>query len=96
MEKGSTKEQILAVALELFSIKGYEATSIAQIADAVGLRKASLYSHFASKQDILDTLVAELTEEFNRHSIFVQPNWEDPAFTQDKKGMRRSRWRVRR
>lgn len=87
MEKGSTKEQILTVALELFSIKGYEATSIAQIADTVGLRKASLYSHFASKQDILDTLVAELTEEFNRHSIFVQANWEDPAFTRDKKGM---------
>lgn len=68
MEKGNTKEQILEVSLDLFSIRGFEATSIAQIADAVGLRKASLYSHFANKQDILDTLVDELTKEFERHS----------------------------
>lgn len=59
MERRNTKEQILEAALDLFSVQGYEATSIAQIADAVGLRKASLYSHFAGKQDILDTLVDE-------------------------------------
>ena len=87
MEKGNTKEQILEVSLDLFSIRGYEATSISQIADAVGIRKASLYSHFANKQDILDTLVDELTKEFDRHSIFAKANWDDPAFTKDKKGM---------
>ena len=87
MERGNTKEQILEVALDLFSVQGYEATSIAQIADAVGLRKASLYSHFASKQDILNTMVETLTKEFNEHSIFVKADWDDPAFTADKKGM---------
>ena len=87
MERGNTKEQILEVALDLFSVQGYEATSIAQIADAVGLRKASLYSHFASKQDILDTMVETLTKEFNEHSIFVKADWDDPAFIADKKGM---------
>lgn len=87
MEKGNTKEQILDVSLDLFSIRGYEATSTAQIAEAVGIRKASLYNHFANKQDILDTLVEELTGEFDRHSIFARADWEDPAFTADKKGM---------
>lgn len=87
MEKGNTKEQILEVSLDLFSIRGYEATSISQIADAVGIRKASLYSHFANKQDILDTLVDELMKEFNQHSIFVKADWDDPVFTEDKKGM---------
>lgn len=62
MEKGSTKQEILETALELFSVQGYEATSISQIADAVGIRKASLYSHFASKQKILDALVKESLE----------------------------------
>ncbi|MBO5598278.1 MAG: TetR/AcrR family transcriptional regulator, partial [Oribacterium sp.] len=57
MEKGNTRDEILDVALDLFSVNGYEATSISQIADAVGIRKASLYSHFASKQDILDNVV---------------------------------------
>lgn len=87
MEKGNTKEQILEVSLDLFSIRGYEATSISQIADAVGVRKASLYSHFESKQDILDTLVDELTKEFDQHSIFAKADWDNPAFTADKKGM---------
>ena len=45
MEKAKTRDEILKVALDLFSVNGYEATSISQIADAVGIRKASLYSH---------------------------------------------------
>lgn len=44
--KGNTKREILDAALELFSVQGYEATSISQLAQAVGIRKASLYSHF--------------------------------------------------
>lgn len=86
MERVNTKDQILEVALDLFSVRGYEATSISQIADAVGLRKASLYSHFANKQDILDTLVEELTREFDQHSIFATADWDDPEFTKGKKG----------
>lgn len=86
MEKVSTKDQILDVALDLFAVRGYEATSISQIADAVGIRKASLYSHFTSKQDILDTLIEELTNEYNQHSIFAKADWDDPNFTMDKKG----------
>ena len=46
MDKGNTRDEILNVALNLFSVNGYEATSISQIAGAVGIRKASLYSHF--------------------------------------------------
>ena len=39
MERGNTKQEILDAALELFSVQGFEATSIAQIAGAVGIRK---------------------------------------------------------
>ena len=60
MEKGNTKLEILDTALELFSVQGFEATSLSQIADAVGIRKASLYSHFESKQEILDALVKNI------------------------------------
>ena len=34
MEKGNTKQEILEMALDMFSVKGYEATSISQIAAA--------------------------------------------------------------
>ena len=83
MEKSNTREEILEAALDLFAVNGYEATSISQLADAVGIRKASLYSHFANKQDILDTIV-----EYADHSIFVRANWDDPEFTKDKTGMK--------
>ena len=87
MEKGNTRDEILNVSLELFSVNGYEATSISQLADAVGIRKASLYSHFASKQEILDDVVALVLEGYEEHSIFADADWDDPEFTKDKEGM---------
>ena len=87
MEKSNTREQILEAALDLFAVNGYEATSISQLADAVGIRKASLYSHFANKQDILDNVVETVLKGYADHSIFVRANWDDPEFTKDKIGM---------
>ena len=87
MEKGNTRDEILKVALDLFSVNGYEATSISQIADAVGIRKASLYSHFSNKQDILDTVIATVLEGYDKHSVFANADWDDPAFAEDKEGM---------
>lgn len=79
MERGNTKQEILEAALELFSVQGFEATSISQIASAVGIRKASLYSHFENKQSILDTLVKEVLEQYAAHSIFAKTDWEKDA-----------------
>ena len=76
MVRGNTKQEILDVALELFSVQGFEATSISQIADAVGIRKASLYSHFDSKQAILDALVKDVLQQYGEHSIFARADWE--------------------
>jgi len=87
MEKSNTRDEILNIALELFSVNGYEATSISQLADAVGIRKASLYSHFASKQEILDDVVASVLEGYAEHSVFADADWDDPEFTADKEGM---------
>ena len=84
MEKGNTKQKIFNTALELFSVQGYEATSISQIADAVGIRKASLYSHFKSKQEILDALIQTTMAQYETHSIFAHADWADPEFVKDK------------
>lgn len=84
IEKSSTKQEILGAALDLFSVQGYEATSVSQIADAVGIRKASIYSHFESKQAILDALVREVMVQYSKHSILAQSDWEDSACTGDK------------
>ena len=79
MDRGNTKREILEASLELFSVQGFEATSISQIAGAVGIRKASLYSHFGSKQAILATLVKEILEQYGKHSIFARADWEKDA-----------------
>jgi AcrR family transcriptional regulator len=54
----SGREQILDAAAEMFSEQGYSAASTRRIAEAVGVKQASLYYHFASKQDILAELLA--------------------------------------
>lgn len=79
MEKGNTKQEILEAALDLFSVQGFEATSISQIASAVGIRKASLYSHFESKQAILDALVQDVLMQYGEHSIFAKTDWQKDA-----------------
>lgn len=79
MDRGNTKREVLEAALELFSVQGFEATSIFQIAGAVGIRKASLYSHFESKQAILDALVKEVLGQYAEHSIFARTDWEKNA-----------------
>ena len=79
MDRGNTKQAILEAALELFSMQGFEATSISQITKAVGIRKASLYSHFENKQAILDALVQEVLEQYEGHSLFARADWEKDA-----------------
>src|SRR5919204_4976264 len=46
-------EQVYAEALRLFSEKGYHATSMQDIASAVGVYKGSLYHYIGSKEDLL-------------------------------------------
>jgi AcrR family transcriptional regulator len=49
----NTKEKIFDVALDLFSKKGYDSVSLREIADSVGIKKSSIYSHYSSKEAIL-------------------------------------------
>jgi AcrR family transcriptional regulator len=54
-----TRENILTAAALIFQEKGYHAASMQDIADAVDLRKGSLYHYVDSKQDILYALLDE-------------------------------------
>ncbi|HEY5334166.1 MAG TPA: helix-turn-helix domain-containing protein, partial [Solirubrobacterales bacterium] len=61
------RPDIIAAATRIFSERGYHAASMTDIADAVGIRKASLYHHVRKKEDLLfaihETLVDELIDE---------------------------------
>ncbi|MGN1028277.1 MAG: TetR/AcrR family transcriptional regulator, partial [Faecousia sp.] len=76
MDRGNTKQEILEASLDLFSVQGFEATSISQIASAVGIRKASLYSHFENKQAILDAIVKDVLDQYAQRSIFAKAHWD--------------------
>jgi AcrR family transcriptional regulator len=52
-----TRDEILEAAVQNFSQKGFHATSMQDIAQSVNLRKASLYHHVSSKQEILVELL---------------------------------------
>ena len=82
----NTKQEILKVSLDLFSIYGFEATSMSKIANTIGIRKASLYSHFESKQAILNEIIDEILEYYDKKSIFVNTDWntEDVPENVDK------------
>jgi AcrR family transcriptional regulator len=58
----STRERILDVALDLFTEKGFDKTSLREIAEQLGFSKAALYYHFSSKDDILMSLHMRLHE----------------------------------
>ena len=53
----TTKERILDEALTLFAERGYNGTGVDLIAERVGIKGPSLYKHFKSKEDILNTLI---------------------------------------
>lgn len=65
MEKKGTKKIILDEALSLFAINGYDGVTVSDIADAVGIKAASLYKHYKSKQDIFDSILEETAKRYN-------------------------------
>lgn len=65
----STKDKILNVSKSHFASSGYEGTSMSMIAEGVGIRKPSLYSHYSSKADIFKDV---LTLEFDEYLSFIK------------------------
>jgi AcrR family transcriptional regulator len=55
-----TRDRIRAVALEVFSERGWEGATLREIAERVGITRPALYYHFESKEAVLDSIHAEL------------------------------------
>jgi AcrR family transcriptional regulator len=67
-EAPSTRERILNVALDLFTEKGFDGSSLREVAERLGVTKAAIYYHFASKDDILMALHLRL-HEFGKDAL---------------------------
>lgn len=62
----SRKEIIKECAAKLFRKKGYSATSMQDIAAAVGIKAASLYNHIQSKQELLGDILMPMAKYFTK------------------------------
>jgi len=61
------REELLALAMQLFMTVGYERTSVEQITRAAGVAKGTFYHYFASKQELLEQLVESYADNLFVH-----------------------------
>jgi AcrR family transcriptional regulator len=64
-KKASKKELILRKAAIMFREKGFSATSMRDLAEAVGMEAASLYNHIQSKSEILQEIIFRTANDCN-------------------------------
>ncbi|GGK89916.1 TetR family transcriptional regulator [Sphaerisporangium melleum] len=67
-----TRARIQEVALQLFTEQGYEATSLREIAESLGVTKAALYYHFKTKEDIVASLAEDRQAVMERLIAWAQ------------------------
>ncbi len=80
-----TKEEIIEIARQVFTKKGYHRTSMSEIAEICGILKGSLYHHFRSKEDLMTAAIDSFHKKF-KEGAFSQV--ADPGLTtQDKLNM---------
>lgn len=60
----TTKKKIIDEALTLFSTRGFNAVTVEEIANAVGIKAPSLYKHFKSKQYIFNAIIEEMQSRY--------------------------------
>ena len=80
---GDTKERILETALSLFARNGYLGTSMSDIAGKLNITKGALYKHYASKQEILDSIVEQMNRmDYERAEEYEMPETEPDGFAE--------------
>ena len=85
-----TKERILTTALRLFARDGYEAVSVSDIAQALGMTKGALYKHYKNKRDLFDSMIQRMLELDS--TAARQYGMPEQAFQADESGYDQVDW----
>jgi AcrR family transcriptional regulator len=73
------REDIIRAATRVFSDRGYHAASMTEIAEAVGIRKPSLYHHVRKKEDLLFAIHEQMIDELIEETMPVFTSSMTPA-----------------
>lgn len=65
------QQEIIEAAKSLFFTKGYEQTSTVDIMRSVGIAKGTLYYHFKSKEEILDAIIEDITDDMAERATCI-------------------------
>ena len=79
LARSSRREELLAIAAELFAQRGFKNTTVRDIADAAGILSGSLYHHFDSKESMVDEILDTFqTDLFRRYDEVVSVSSQHP------------------
>ncbi len=78
VDKEQKRSEIATVAIKLFSVKGFEKTSIQDIANEAGIGKATFYHYFKTKNELLNQVSIEIINEFQNTMNDSFMLFEDP------------------
>jgi AcrR family transcriptional regulator len=67
-----TRQRIQQVALELFSERGYDKTSLRELADRLEITRPALYYHFKAKEDILTSVIDDLNASMDELATWAK------------------------
>ena len=79
--QGTSAERILSTALDLFAMKGYDATAVREICEAAGITKPTLYHFFGSKDGVLQALVQT---GFEQYRSIVTTSMDSPGLFKER------------
>ncbi|MFN8112764.1 MAG: helix-turn-helix domain-containing protein [Solirubrobacterales bacterium] len=74
-----TRARLLEAARELFAEQGVGATRLGEISERADVAAGSLYNHFSGKDEIVDAVMAEITEEQGKIVDAMTADLDDPA-----------------
>ena len=73
------RQEILQAAARVFAQKGFEKSTTREIAQEAGVAEGTIYTHFASKQQLLTALVATVQAQFDAIRLRLQASGAAPA-----------------
>ncbi len=79
VDKKKKRSEIRDAALEIFARKGFENTTVQEIADKANISKGTVYLYFKTKEDILDTASKEILQQLEGEILGASEGLSDPV-----------------